>query len=162
MTKARIVIFLVLAVTLVVSARPSFTQDGDSVFDQIRREHQWIEKHLHEPAPAILAATAATSLVRLQALTAAPQTIDVQHYRLQIRLNLDALAIAGTVEITAQTTAPTATINVDAFDNLSIDAVRVDNAAQNFRRKNNRLTINFANALPAGRPLTIAVDYHGT
>jgi aminopeptidase N len=162
MTKARMMILFLLAVTLVVSARPSSTQDGESVFDQIRREHQWIEKHLHERAPAILAATPATSLVRLQALTAAPQTIDVQHYRLQIRLDLDALAMAGTVEITARTTAPTAAINVDAFNNLTIDAVRVDNAAPNFRRKNNRLTINFAEALPAGRQLTIAVDYHDT
>jgi aminopeptidase N len=162
MTKARSMILLLLAVTLVVSARPSSRQAGESVYDEIRREHQWIEKHLHEQAPARLAAPSAKPLVRLQALTAAPQTIDVQHYRLQLRFDLDAPAIAGTVQITARTTAPTAAINIDAFNNLTIDAVRVDNAAPSFRRKQNRLTINFAEALPAGRQLTIAIDYHGT
>jgi aminopeptidase N len=164
MTKARIMILLLLAVTLVVSARPSSTQERESVFDEIRREHQWIEKHLHEPAPAIFAATPAKSLVRLQALTAAPQTIDVQHYHLQIRFDLDALSFAGTVTIEARTTAPTTAVNIDAFDNLEIQAVRVnvDNNGFSFRRKHNRFTFSFAEALPAGRDLTMILVYQGT
>jgi len=162
MIQARIMVVLLLVATFVVAARPLSSQAGDSVFDEIRREHQWIEKHLHEPA--LLAAPPAKSLVRLQAITDAPQTIDVEHYRLQIRLDPEALTFAGTVSIEARTTAPTTAININAFDNLEIQTVRVnvENNAFNIRRKHNRLTLNFAEALPAGRQLTIAVDYHGT
>jgi aminopeptidase N len=156
MIKARIVILLLLAVTLVISARPLATQEGESAFDEIRREHQWIEKHLHTPLPA----SSANLLVRSQAIAAAPQTIDVQHYRLQLRFDPAAPAISGTVTIDALTTAPTATINIDANKRLTIDAVRVDNAASNFHHKGNRLTISFDAARPAGRQLTVAVDYH--
>ena len=99
MTKARGSIFLMLAVMLVVSARPMSAQDGQSIFDEIRNEHQWIEKHLHEPSPGLPAASRAEPLVRSQAITAAAQTIDVQHYRLQIRLNLNAGTMSGSVQI---------------------------------------------------------------
>ncbi len=157
MNRARIVILLLLAVTLVVSARPAFTQEGESVFDRIRREHEWIEKHVHAPLPALTA----NLTIRSQAIAAAPQTVDVQHYRLQLRFDPAAPAISGTVTIEAVTTAPTATVNLDANKHLTIDAVRVDNAASNFHHKGSRLTISFAAALPAGHKLTIAVDYHG-
>ncbi|MEN3332793.1 MAG: hypothetical protein V7641_2158 [Blastocatellia bacterium] len=163
MTKARRMILLLLAVTLVVAARPSSTQEGKSVFDEIRREHQWIEKHLHEQAPVMLTAPPARSPVRLQALTAAPQTIDVQHYRLQIRFDPDALFFAGIVTIEALTTAPTTAVIINEFDNLDFHAVRlnVDNNSYSFLRKNNRLRINFDEALPAGRNLTIDIAYQG-
>ena len=157
MNRARIVILLLIAGTLVSVTRPAATRDEQSVFDEIRREHEWIEKHLHEPLPA---ASPTRPLVRAQALTTAPQTIDVQHYRLQIRFSTDPLAISGTVTIEAQTTAPTTAVNLDAFDNLTIDAVRVDGGAHELRHKNNLLAVRFDDALPAARRLTIAVDYH--
>src|SRR5581483_6915857 len=125
MNRARIVILLLLAGTLVTVARPAATQERQSVFDDIRREHEWIEKHLHEPMPV---AAPTKTLVRAQAATAAPQPIDVQHYRLQIRFSPDPLAISGTVTVEARTTAQTSTVTLDALDNLTIDAVRVDNA----------------------------------
>ncbi|HKP13931.1 MAG TPA: M1 family metallopeptidase [Blastocatellia bacterium] len=156
MIRARIIILLLFIVTLIGVARPLPPQSGGSVFDEIRREHEWIEKNLHRPPPA---ASPAKTLARLQAVTTAPQTIDVQHYRLQIRVNPDAPSATGTVTIQAQTTAPTSVVNIDAFNNLAIDAVRVDDAARAFTHKNNRLTVSFAEALPAARPLTIAVDY---
>ncbi|HJQ23396.1 MAG TPA: M1 family metallopeptidase [Blastocatellia bacterium] len=157
MNRARIVILLLLAGTLVTAAQPAATHDGQSVFDEIRRAHEWIEKHLHEPSPAT---SPTKTLVRAQAATTTPQTIDVQHYRLQIRFSPDPLAIAGTVTVEARTTAQTSAVTLDAVDDLTIDAVRVDNAAHDFRHKNDLLTIRFDEALAAARPLTIAVDYH--
>src|SRR6185295_5230837 len=54
-------------------------------------------------------------------------------------------------------------VSINAFDNLEIQTVRVNVDKDIFiRRKKDRLTINVAEALPAGRPLTIALEYHGS
>ena len=159
MNKARLVLLLLLVVTLVGVARPLPRQADSSIFDEVRREHEWIEKRLHEGLSAP-AASSIRPLVSAEAITTAPQTIDVEHYRLQIRFDPDAPGILGTVTIEAQTTAATIAVIVDAFDNLTIDAVRVDGAAHSFTRKHDRLTINFAEALPVARHLAIAIDYH--
>jgi aminopeptidase N len=160
MNHARVVILILFAVTLAGAARPLSPQANESIFDEVRREHEWIEKHLHERPAAPPDAQPVKSLARAQAVTTAPQTVGVQHYRLQIRVNPDAPAAAGTVTIQAQTTAPTSAVILDAFKNMVIDAVRVDGVAHAFVHKNNRLTISFDDALPASRPLAIAVDYH--
>src|SRR4051812_15126028 len=118
--KMRMVCLVLLAATLTFPFSSPLAQDRESIFDEIKRDHEWIEKNLHKR-------TAGRSL--FAAAATASQSVDVKHYRLQIRLNLATSAIAGTVTIEGETLAPTGSINVDAGDNLKIDAVRFDGAA---------------------------------
>jgi aminopeptidase N len=137
-------------------AARSSAQSDESIFDRIKREHEALEKQLHHrDSPASQAA-----FQSLAAIT--PQTIDVKHYRLQIRLDPAASTIAGTVTIEAEATAATSGVNIDAQDNLVIDAVRVNGAAHVFIRTSDRIMLNIGDALTVGRPFTIAIDYHGT
>jgi aminopeptidase N len=122
------------------------------MFDEIKRDREWIKKNLHKP-------TAANQLFSIAAATAS-QSVDVKHYRLQVRLDLEASTIAGTVTIEGETLAPTSSINIDADDNLKIDAVRFDGAALGFRRPNDRISLDFAQPLAASEKFTVAVDYH--
>ena len=73
MIRARFIIFVLLAATFAASARSSSSQNTQSIFDEIRREHQWIKKHLHESSSMPLAVWQAKMSFRLQAVGAAPQ-----------------------------------------------------------------------------------------
>jgi aminopeptidase N len=94
--------------------------------------------------------------------TTPQQTVDVKHYRLQIRLDPVSTALAGTVTIEGEVVTPTSSISIDAQDNLIIDAVRLDGAAFDFRRRKDLIRLDFSESLAAGKRFAIAVDYHGT
>jgi aminopeptidase N len=154
MTRSRTVCFLLAATFLILPLSPSVAQNGESVFDEIRREHEWVEKHAHVrvPAPAEFA---------IQALAPEQQPIDVKHYKLQINLEPDPPAISGAVTITAVTTGPTDRIRIDANDNLEVTTVRFDDVKE-FSQKKRSQEVVFNSTLPAGREFTIGVDYRGT
>ncbi|HKP87142.1 MAG TPA: M1 family metallopeptidase [Blastocatellia bacterium] len=153
--RTRAVCFILLAATLMI-ASPSPARNQQSIFEEIRRDHEWIEKGLHNREAARLLSQA------FQATAAtAEQPLDVKHYRLQIRLDPDSPSLAGTVTIEGETRAPSTAISIDAEDNLIIDAVRLDGAARAFHRASDRVTINFSGPIPAGRAFNVAVDYHG-
>ena len=155
--KMRIVCLVLLAATLTFPFSPSSAQNKESIFDEIKRDHQWIEKNLHK-RPATKSLFSANEL----AAATPSQSVDVKHYRLQIRLDLVASAIAGTVTIEGETLAPTSSINIDADDNLKIDAVRLDGAALDFRHRKDQIMLNFPQPLAAGGKFSIAIDYRGT
>ncbi len=155
--KIRVACLVLLAANLIIPFSPSSAQDRQSIFDEIKRDHEWIKKNLHKR-------TATNQLFSANEVAAATpsQSVDVKHYRLQIRLDLATSAIAGTVTIEGETLAPTGSINIDADNNLEIDAVRFNGAATDFRHKKDQITLNFAQPIAAGGKFAIAIDYHGT
>ena len=153
MKSALAVCFLLLVSSLTVPFSPSLASRDDSIFERIKREHEFVEKNLHQQE------VRATSFA--QSLTVSAQPIDVRHYRLQIKLMPDVPALSGTVTISAETTAEVAAISIDAAGNLTIDAVRFDGSPREFKRKNSRIDLSFAPALASHTSFAIAVDYHG-
>lgn len=153
MKQARI-ICLLLAAFLVIPFSLSAQNGDESILNRDRRGHGLIEKYAHHRRPA-------TAQFNLQAIGAERQPIDVKHYRLQINLMPEPAAIAGTVTITAETTAAVSEINIDANDNLIIDSVKMNNQPREFTHKKKLITLVFSSPLPAATSFTIAVQYHG-
>jgi aminopeptidase N len=153
MKSTRTASLLLLALSLLIPFSASSLNKEDSVFERIKRDHQYVEKNLH------LEGRKAAAIATI--LDAKLQSIDVKHYRLQIRLAPDIPSVAGTVTISAETRAPVAAITIDAQDNLTIDAVRFDGSPLGFKRKRNRIEISFSSPLEASRSFEIAIDYHG-
>ena len=153
MKSALAVCFLLLASSLAVPFSTSLASKDDSIFDRIKREHEFVEKNLHRRE--VLAASAGATSI------ASAQPIDVRHYLLQIKLMPDVPALSGTVTISAVTTAEVAAISIDAADNLSIDALRFDGLPREFKRKNSRIDLSFTPQLAANTSFAIAIDYRG-
>jgi aminopeptidase N len=153
MKSGRTACFLLLALSLVAPLFLSHASKDDSVFERIKREHEFVQKDLHQEKVRALSAAAMSS--------AGAQSIDVKHYRLQIKLSPDVPELAGTVTISAETTAATDTISIDAGANLRIDALRFDGVQRDFKRKKSRIDISFAQPLPARTSFALAIDYHG-
>lgn len=156
MIKARIAYLIFTLAILCAPSAPSSAQNQKSIFEQIRRQHDWIEKGLHQEN--VESSSLVTSSVE-------SQSIDVKHYRLQIQLAPNEFgtggALTGTVTITGETTRELSAINVDARPNLSIDSVKLDGDPNVFRRNDSRITISFPAPVSAGRPFTIVIQYHG-
>ncbi len=147
--KAVKLISIISALILLLPLCPTGAQSED-IFEQIRREHDEIEKH-HSPPPP-------SSLLRLQAVA---RSVDVKHYRLQIRLEFNPAMIRGAVTINLSTVAPANTININAQSNLTIDAVRFDQSQKEFQRTSSQITLNFAEPLAPESDHSITIDYHG-
>ena len=159
MKKARVICLVLLNVLLLTtfssSAHISRTQFDDSIFEQIKREHEWLEKNIHQQSTEVFTTS-------FQAMALTTQPVDVKHYRLQIQLAPEPARITGTVTIDGETLSAVNAINIDAQNNLVIDAVRFDGAALNFQRTSSQVTLNFSGGLPAARKFSIAIDSHGT
>jgi aminopeptidase N len=153
MKSARAISLLLLVLSLSIPFSTSLANKDDSIFERIRREHEFAQKNLHRDG------LRAASIVTTQGDD--PQPIDVKHYRLQIRLSPDIPAIAGTVTISAETRAQVAAISIDAEANLMIDAVRLDGSPQDFKRKNKGIDIDFSEPLQESTSFEVAIDYHG-
>jgi aminopeptidase N len=143
-----------LVVILLLMATFSSAQNEVSIFEEIKHEHQWIEKNLH--TRDIQPANLTVNTIR------ANPTLNVQHYKLQVTLTPAPANITGTIFITAQTLSSTSSIIVDAYSNLTIDAVRFNGQPQLFQRNSNNFIVDFANAIPAGEIFTLEVNYHGS
>jgi aminopeptidase N len=131
----------------------SSAQDGRSPFDDIRRERELIKKQLHADRPSPRAA------YRIAAVT--PQPVDVLHYGLRIKLTPDPAAIRGRVTIEARATDALTSIEVNAEDNLVIDAVSFDGSPVQYERKRDRITIKPSSPIVAATDFSIVIDYHG-
>jgi aminopeptidase N len=153
MKSARAASLLLLVLNLLIPPSSSSANKDDSIFERIKREHEFVEKNLHREGLKA-ASTATSSDVNLQ-------PIDVKHYRLQITLSPDVPAVAGTVTISGETTSQVNAISIDAKQNLTIDDVRFDGSPQGFKRKKNRIDISFSEPLQAFRSFEVAIDYHG-
>jgi aminopeptidase N len=144
----------VVVLLLMATFSTSFAQNEGAIFEEIKREHQWIEKNLH--TQDLQPAQIAVNTVREN------PTFNVQHYKLQIVLTPEPANIMGSVFITGETLLSTSSIIVDAYNNLSIDAVKLNGQALAFRRRNNNFIVDFANTIPAGEHFTLEIRYNGT
>jgi aminopeptidase N len=85
---------------------------------------------------------------------------DVDHYSIELAVDMDNRSLRGTTTITARATQALSTFNLD-FSGLSIRDARVDDRSASFERRGNELTITPGAAVTAGEMFTVAVDYDG-
>jgi aminopeptidase N len=86
---------------------------------------------------------------------------DVQHYQLDIIFDPIANHLEAVATITAMATEQFRTFNLD-FDQLTIDAIRVDGAPAEFAHAYEELTILPAQPIAPGTEFTIEVAYSGS
>lgn len=157
MISARIACLILASVIVCAPCVPSFGQEQESIFERIRLEHELLEKS-HESQERVLSSLPVDP-------AEPPQSIDVKHYKLQIRLapneSSTAGTMTGTVTITGETIGLVNSVSVDAQPNLNIDSVRLDGAPNAFRRKTTRVIIGFPSPPASGTPFTIVIQYHG-
>jgi aminopeptidase N len=148
-TRRILTVSAVVAFMSLPSLMPVSAARGDDIFEQIRREHDAIEKSHDQPSAQRPLADAFSSL-------------DVKSYLLQIRLGFSPPEIRGSVRLAAEALAPTSSVTVNARENLTIDAVRVDSTVSEFQRTSDALTVNLDRPMAAGSEFSISIDYHGT
>ena len=94
-------------------------------------------------------------------LTAAASAYDVAHYTLRNDIDPVAQSIAGSLAVTVDARAPMAVLELD-FDGLfTIDAVRDEGGALEFRQDPAKLLINLRTPLDTGETDTVTIAYHG-
>jgi aminopeptidase N len=113
-----------------------------------------------------LVAVVATTFASMTAV-AADETVaaamDVQHYRLDLRVDPASKSLRGVVEVRAQFLSNTpAQLTLDLSRALTVDAVTLDGKPTDFRHDDDRILIEVRQAPPKGESLSIAVTYHGT
>jgi len=86
---------------------------------------------------------------------------DVQHYGLDLDVDMDAEAIAGTVTIESLATQDLSSFVLD-FIGFDIEAILVNDAEADFSREDRDLTITPAEPLLEDDAFTVAVTYSGT
>ncbi len=86
---------------------------------------------------------------------------DVQHYNLNLKINIDEKSISGYNEITFKVIENTSKIQVDLFDNLKIDSIIWNKKTLKYNRDYNAVFIDFPNQLPINTTQKIQFYYHG-
>lgn len=85
---------------------------------------------------------------------------DVQHYTLDLTVDMDDNVIAGTVSIDARTTQDLSVFNLD-FYGYTIDTVEVEGQPADFLRRGGELIITPPQTLAEGESFTVEVAYSG-
>ncbi|MCS6804482.1 MAG: M1 family aminopeptidase [Acidobacteriota bacterium] len=129
-------------------------QPERSVFDEIKRAHQMLQRmpHLHPRAAGWTVDQ--PSLV-------VPQPINISHYKIQLRLRPPTPLISGAVTIEGETVETIHSIHIDALSNLTIERVTFNGMPQSFERTSDKIRLNFSSSLPAAFEFTIVVSYSG-
>lgn len=148
----------VVLLSLMMTFSSSMAQNDGSIYEDIKRQHEWNQKNLHKQN-GVLSKMTADGFVAEAMLD---DQLDVQHYKLQISLSPEPASFSGIVTITAKTVSPTSTIIIAAYSNLIIDAVHFNGQARQFQRTSDSFYVSFSNAIPAGQIITLEVSYHGT
>ncbi len=86
---------------------------------------------------------------------------DVQHYTVDLAVDMDANTIAGTVTVNANATQNLTRFDLD-FSGPAISAVSVDGRAAAYTRSGGELAITPTAELENGQPFAVAVTYSGT
>ena len=86
---------------------------------------------------------------------------DVQHYDLDLKVDMDRKSLSADAVITARTTQELGRFNLD-FSGLEVESVTVDGQEAAFARSPGELVITPAEILPADTDFTVAVAYSGT
>src|SRR5262249_41628511 len=130
---SRITLCAFLTATLCAPFVSSSASIQDPIFERIKLDHQQIEKAAHRRG---------VETAWLEISSVEPQSIDVEHYTLQLQLTPTesgtAGIISGTVTISGKTVGPVSSISIDAQPNLNIDSVLFNGNQNNFRRNNAR------------------------
>ncbi len=86
--------------------------------------------------------------------------MDIRHYTISLDVNMAAQSIKGSTVIDFVMAAPAKTLLFDLLDSFDISGVQVNGKAEAFTYKNDMITINLANELPAGKA-SVTVAYGG-
>lgn len=85
---------------------------------------------------------------------------DVQHYDLDLTVDVANNIITGTATITALATSTLDTFNLD-FHELTIDALRVNGIEIPYQRQEDELIIDSVESLQSDAKFVVTVRYHG-
>jgi aminopeptidase N len=86
--------------------------------------------------------------------------MDIRHYTIALDINIAEHFISGYTTIDFNLLQPTHVLLFDLLDSFNIKRITVNNKKQSFDYKNNLITINLANELPAGKT-SVTVVYDG-
>ena len=87
---------------------------------------------------------------------------DVTHYDLAVRLDPDARALSGAVEIAYRVVGPAREMQIDLQEPLVVDAVEQGGRPLAFRRDGNAVFVTPAEPQAVGDRRAVTVRYHGT
>ena len=86
--------------------------------------------------------------------------MDVRHYTIALNVDFEQKSINGYTIINVNMLQPSKVLLFDLLDSLNVSKILVDNKPQPFIYKNNLITINLNNELPAGKA-SVKVFYGG-
>ncbi|MDB5006327.1 MAG: hypothetical protein JWP45_720 [Mucilaginibacter sp.] len=86
--------------------------------------------------------------------------MDIRHYTIALDVDFNQKSIAGYTVIDVIMAQPTHVLLFDLLDSLNVSGVLVNNKKEPFEYKNNLITINLNNELPAGKA-SVKVFYGG-
>jgi len=104
-------------------------------------------------------------LCLLSALPAAAQTstFDVQHYKLDIKVDTTAKTLSGTNTVTAKSlVAGLKTVDLDLYSNMTVSSVKMGSKALVFTRPANKIRITLDKTYGKGQAFTFTVTYSGS
>ncbi len=86
---------------------------------------------------------------------------DVHYYELNLDFNLEEKFISGRVDMHFNVKKPTNLIQVDLYENMSLDKVMWGQIPLSFKREENAVWVHFPNPLSSGSNQSIRMYYHG-
>ena len=86
---------------------------------------------------------------------------DVTFYHIDIDLDMEKKAIAGSVQMDFTVVEPTARIQVDLFENMTLDRVVHGEESLDFEREGNAIFIELPAQMPVGTKAALTLHYHG-
>lgn len=86
---------------------------------------------------------------------------DVQHYDLNIKINPEERNIVGYNEVTFDVLQDTKKIQLDLFENMTIDSIVFNKKKLTYKRDNDAVFINFSSTLPQNSSQKIRFYYSG-
>ena len=88
-------------------------------------------------------------------------SFDVQRYDLNIKVNIDDRTISGYNDIAFKVVSNTSRIQIDLFDNMSVDSIIFNDKKLEYKRDFNAVFINFPSELKSGSSEKIKFYYSG-
>jgi aminopeptidase N len=95
-------------------------------------------------------------------LTPPRASYDVTYYHLDLKIDPEQKSISGSNTINFKVTEDSKIIQVDLFENMEIDRIRLNEKKKlSFNREFDAVFIEFPEVLPAGTSQSILIEYHG-
>lgn len=87
---------------------------------------------------------------------------DVNYYDLKLNLDLETKEISGSNKMYFTTVEDFHTLQIDLFENMTIDGILYKNKLLNYTREFNAVFVEFPDTLAVGTEEMIEIHYHGT